>query len=244
MDTRRGGFTLIEIAAVMAITTMVLAMAVGAHYAWKRAAALDAARLRAESCFALARHRAVASGHPTVVILGDANAPVQRTSLRLDGTQGAADAAAIAFETELQTGGSWCCVLEITNVLDEAAAFALVEEGADTEFPLVGPVAMFPTIVQWADDESGSTPEYPRRILFLPDGTASTPGDADGASLTNVLNGAGSFEAAALHDAETRAARARVLVLDPWLGALRSLSREERQAYFGGAQADFPVPMD
>ena len=222
----RGGFTLIEIAAVMAIITMVLAMAVGAHYAWKRWTALDAAQLRAESCFALARQHAVGTGHPTFVALGCGGAPVATNSL---------DVTTFFSEQESQdnygsatNGLAWCCAAEVTNVLDWTAAYELLGDGSSSTspYPIVGPVAVFTPAVRWGTMDDGAFSG--RILLFLPDGSVCDPRDESGAGLTNVLYGAGAPKGSSQTDAERLAAHRRILVLDPLLGTVQTLPRESR----------------
>ncbi len=214
----------------MAIITTVLAMAVGAHYAWKRWAALDTAQLRAESCFALARQHAVGTGHPTFVALGCGGAPVATNSL---------DVATFLSEQESQgnpmfatNGLAWCCAAEVTNVLDGAAAYELLadESPSTSPYPIVGPVAVFAPAIRWGDMDDG---DFSGRILlFLPDGSMCDPRDENdsGASLTNVLYGAGApkVKDGSSQDAERLAAHRRILVLDPLLGTVRTLPRDSK----------------
>ena len=222
----RGGFTLIEIAAVMAIITMVLAMAVGAHYAWKRWTALDSAQLRAESCFALARQHAVGTGHPTFVALGCGGAPVATNSLDV----AAYRSGQRAGEGSQTNNLAWCCAAEVTNLLDGAAAYELFEDGSlsTSPFPIVGPVAVFAPAVRWGDADDPNAAFTGRILLFLPDGSVCDPSDASGtgAGLTNVLYGAGAPSGSSPHDAERLAPHRRILVLDPLLGTVRTLPRD------------------
>ena len=223
---RRDGFTLIEIAAVMAIITMVLAMAVGAHYAWKRWTALDTAQLRAESCFALARQHAVGTGHPAFVALGCGGAPIATNSLDV-ATFFSEQNTDVASPTN---GLAWCCAAEVTNLLDWAEACSLLsEDSASTApYPIVGPVAVFSPAIRWGDADDPDAAFTGRILLFLPDGSVCDPSDASGtgAALTNVLFGAGAPLGNSPQDAERLAPHRRILVLDSLLGTVRTLPRD------------------
>ena len=225
MRTRRrdnGGFTLIEISAVLAIVTMVLAMAVGAHYAWKRATALDAAALRAESCFALARQRAVAASRPHLVVFGNGEMPV---------TTNAVDLSLLEGDDDEESSG-WCCTADVTNLLDAVVAEEILENPSSVpEYPLVGASALFaPSVIWW--DIDADEPLAAQQVLFLPDGSARVPGGDDTlGALTNFLFGAAASAGSA--DERTRAANSRALVIDLRSGMVRTLPRDERAAIFG-----------
>ena len=214
----------------MAIITTVLAMAVGAHYAWKRWTALDTAQLRAETCFALARQHAVGTGYPTFVALGCGAPPVATN--RLD---------VATFLSEQRTGENsgtrtnelaWCCAVAITNVLDGTEAYELLADDSPptAPYPFVGPVAVFAPAIRWGDVDDPDAAFEGRILLFLPDGSACSPRDGDdsGAGLTNALYGAGAPRGSSPQDAERLAAHRRILVLDPLLGTVRTLPRESK----------------
>ena len=220
---RKAGFTLIELTVVMAIITLLLTMAVGAHYAWKRATALDAASLRAEASFTLARQRAVASSRPHVVVFGNGEMPVVTNAVDLSLAEADAD------DT---TSSGWCCVADVTNLLDAVVAEDILADPASApEYPLVGAPALFAPSVVWWDLDADDRLE-PRIVLFLPDGSARVPdGDDAAGALTNLLFGAAASAGAA--DERTRAANSRALVLDLRSGMVRTLPRDERAALFG-----------
>ena len=229
MQTRwrdNGGFTLIEISAVLAIVTMVLAMAVGAHYAWKRATALDTAALRAESCFALARQRAVAASRPHLVVFGNGEMPV---------TTNAVDLSLLEGDDEESSG--WCCAADVTNLLDAVVAEEILENPSSApKYPLVGASALFaPSVIWW--DIDADEPLTAQQVLFLPDGSARVPGGDDAlGALTNFLFGAaasGGTASGGSADERTRAANSRALVIDLRSGMVRTLPRDERAAIFG-----------
>ena len=222
---RNSGFTLVEVSAVLAIVTMVLAMAVAAHYAWKRASALDAAALRAESCFSLARQRAIAESRPFLVVFGNGESPVVTNDVDL----------AIAGRDGDGEYPGWCCVADITNVLDEAVAEEILETPSSApRYPLVGAPARFsPSVLWWDLDEDDR--QEPRHVLFLPDGSACLPGYGEVSEvLTNLLFGAAASGGAA--DGRTRAANSRALVLDLRGGTVRTLPRDERATLFPDAE--------
>ncbi len=62
---RRGGFTLIELVAVMAIMVLVLTLALGAHRMWRRAGALQSIATLALTQLNLARQHAITQARPT-----------------------------------------------------------------------------------------------------------------------------------------------------------------------------------
>ena len=231
MRRPRGGFTLIEIAAVMAIITTVLAMAVGAHYAWKRSSALDTALFRIESCFALARQQAIASGHPSLAVIGNAAPP---------------DSVMFDFSTPLDKDaphGVWCGVFDWTNQLDAATVcLEITEQSNVPDLPIVGAPAVFPPSVDACNnDQDDDTSDVVRVFVFSPDGSIAgafrSAGenyfeDETGASLTNVVYGASAHAARREQDATQLASHTRILVIDPWLGTTRALSREDRERCF------------
>ena len=219
---RNQGFTLIELTVVMAIVALLLTMAVGAHYAWKRYSALDVAESRAASVLLLARQHAIASGRPALFAFGNGEVPYADDMLRtsLDLSVAATNAAS-----------GWCCVLSVTNALDEADAVELLENETEDSFPIAGDVAVFAMPVLWgrvsgfnAENADG---ELPRYLLFRPDGGLSEECDDTDrwAGPTNVLWGAVDNELG-----NRKAAQARVLEVLPQTGAARALSREEREA--------------
>ncbi len=226
---RRGGFTLIELTVVVAIIALMLTMAVGAHYAWKRASALDAAEVRAVALLSLARQHAIASGRPAVFAFGNGTIPYAdeaiRNSLQLSATS-----------TNAYSG--WCAVVAITNALEEADAWDVLER--EDEFPIVGEPAIFPEPIQWGDvmekkvDESGEIHRY----LVLPDGGLTVLPDSGSSDInykesfvavTNVIFGQLPDD----QQARFKAAQTRILELLPRSGVVRALSRDERGAAWG-----------
>ena len=228
---RKTGFTLIELTVVMAIITLLLTMAVGAHYAWKRHARLDASAMRAESAMALARQTAVATGRPTLYVFGNGDVPVCGDSAenraRLDLRQGGgADGSA---------GGpasGWCCVLAMTNAMDEADAWETL--GREGVFPVVGRPVEFEEPVRWGGEEGEPADGEVFLHLFLPDGglafaAGNLPTPLEVAPWTNVLLG---VSADGPEDSDAWAAQTRVLWVRPRTGVAGQLSREERAAYW------------
>ena len=220
---RRDGFTLIELTVVIAIIALLLTMAVGAHYAWKRASALDAAEVRAVALLSLARQHAIASGRPAVFAFGNGTIPYAdeaiRNSLQLSATS-----------TNAYSG--WCAVVAITNALEETDAWDMLEREFAEDFPIVGEPAIFPEPIQWGDltekkvDESGEI----HRFLVLPDGGFSFDTDESSfAAVTNVIFGQLPDD----QQARFKAAQTRILELLPRSGVVRALSRDERGAAWG-----------
>lgn len=231
MDARRGGFTLIEIAAVMAIIVTVLAMAVGAHYAWKRSFSLDTALFRMESSLSFARQRAISTGRPTVAAIGNFGPP---------------DSTTFDFSVPLGNDAEsavWCGVFDWTNQLDAASAcLEIREQNGLPDLPVVGSPAVFPQSVLACNYHwGGDTVDAVRAFVFSPDGSIAGTflsygdqyvEDETGEALTNVVYGASSTAARKALDASRLASHTRILVLDPWLGTTHPLSREERIRLF------------
>ncbi len=214
---RRGGFTLIELTAVMAIVALLLTMAVGAHYAWKRASALDTAEVRVVAALSLARQQAMATGRPTVFAYGNGTVPYADEALRTTLDLSAAATNAYA---------GWCCVLALTNALEEADAWDALEQGEEKEYPIVGAPVVFPEPLLWGDMGGIDESEEVRYFLALPDGGFAFKGDEESAAaVTNAIYGLleedrGKF----------KTAQARLLEVLPRSGTIRALTRDERAA--------------
>ncbi len=212
---RHGGFTLIELSVVMAIIAMVLAMAVGAHHAWRSASALDAAWLRAESCLALARQRAVAAGRPAYFLYGNGEFP------RSDDSPDCVSPSYLFLRSSVLTSSEgWCCVLDATNavgVADDPGLLPDFLEGPD--LPMVGAPAFFEKSIRWWDGDDEQFLEW-NAFVFWPDGSADILYEWPGATLTNILCGAG---IQAGETAERRRTHSRAFVLDRISGLARAV---------------------
>lgn len=224
---KRQGFTLIELTVVLGIVTLLLTMAVGAHYAWKRYSALDAAEVRAVAMLSHARQAAIASGRPTLFAFGNGDIPYAEEGMRtmLDLSVGL---------TNLVSG--WCCIVSLPNVLDESEALdALASEDLDP-CPIVGDVATFSMPIVWGDTVKFDSTKWEncpaKGVLFLPDGSVSEePVGREGAGATNhVFVLWGSVEE---NLKNRKTAQSRVLEVLPQSGGARALSREERRVLYG-----------
>lgn len=228
---RRSGFTLIELTVVMAIITLLLTMAVGAHYAWKRHARLDTAAMRAESAMALARQTAVSTGRPALYVFGNGDLPLPEDSVESRASLDLWQAGG-AEEGDGEPSAGWCCVLALTNALDEADAWEAL--GRESVFPVVGRPVELEEPVLWAGEDGEVAGGEVFVHLFLPDGGLSLapeglPSPLVAAPWTNALLG---VAADGLEDPDAWAAQTRVLWVRPRTGVTGQLSREEREAYW------------
>ena len=216
---RRRGFTLIELTVVMAIIALLLTMAVGAHYSWKRYSALDAAETQVVAMLAKAREVAISSGRSTIFVYGNYTFTygddVLQNTLLMHSSDRTTNAPA-----------GWCCILSMSNAVDFASTFEEFERADDkTEYPLVGPVLKFERPVLWGlveDAHNGMGPDYEgsRYNFFLPDGSLAEPVYSPQGCTTSVLYGAQWSE---------YPANRRVIEILPRSGAARALTREERE---------------
>lgn len=219
---KRMGFTLIELTVVMAIIALLLTMAVGAHYAWKRASALDTAEVRVVSALSLARQQAMATGRPTVFAYGNGTVPYADESLRttLD-----------LSSTMTNAYSGWCCVVALTNALEEADAWDLLE-GDEKEFPIVGAPVVFPEPLLWGDMDGIDEGDEVQCFLALPDGGFAFEDDKSSAgAVTNAIFGLQEEELKRFKTAQTR-----LLEILPCSGTVRALTRDERAAAWNEEQ--------
>lgn len=219
---KRGGFTLIELTAVMAIVALLLTMAVGAHYAWKRASALDTAEVRAVAALSLARQQAMATGRPTVFAYGNGEVPYADEELRTTLDLSAAATNAYA---------GWCCVVALTNALEEADAWDALEQGNEKEFPIVGAPVVFPEPLLWGGMGGVDESEEVQYFLALPDGGFAF--DADESSAAAVTNAIYGLLEEDRGKQEFKTAQTRLLEVLPRSGTVRALTRDERAAAWG-----------
>lgn len=231
---RRSAFTLIELTVVMAIITLLLTMVVGAHYAWKRYARLDTAVMRAESALVLARQQAITTGRPAMFVFGNGEVPLPE-----DSVESRAFLDIWAEPSPSAAGVGWCCVVAMTNALDEADIWD--ELGNEGVFPVVGRPIEFEEPVHW-ESEDGKTLEEGKVFahVFLPDGgLAELPQRADMLAVADVTNILSSVVEASdsSHDSgsspTTRdAAQTRILWVQRRTGIAGQLSREQREMYW------------
>ncbi len=170
-----GGFTLIELVAVMAIMVLVLTLALGAHRMWRRAGALQSTATLALTHLNLARQHAITQATPTTWTAVNARPRAQDGRLSLEGD---------FAEDEPQESG-WILITVAAPRQDGASsghAPADHPEDGDTPHPervlLADPVRL-PRRHLWSlrtDDGPALEPLTPAvrwNVTFLPDGSCA-----------------------------------------------------------------------
>lgn len=214
------GFSLIELTVVMAIISLCISMAVGAHYAWKRVSALDSAESRALATIAMARQVAISTGRPAMFAFGNGAVPYADEMLRNSIDVGA------SLTNEVV---GWCCVLSQTNGVEEVDV--IEQLWMPDSYPIVGDVVVFHRPIVWGtvsglwEQEEEETAA--QLMLFLPDGSVSEEcdGTSPWATPTNVLWGAIDNDLGGAR----KYVQARVMDVSPRTGLVRAWTREERK---------------